>query len=767
MISCHENHFHLQTKNTSYWISISPYQHLLTLYYGPKTSDDANQSFLNHHQIETGTTIKYRREDSEYSLDHRCLEYSTQGQGDYRTTSLHLVMPDGSMVADLNVIGHTLLDDKPTISNLPSSRGNNTLILHLQDKLKVAVDLYYSVDYDSDVISKRVVVTNKSNQIITLNKVMSLQVDLLEHQMDALTLHGDWAKESHLQRSPLSIGTYSNQSRRGTSSNQHNPGLILAKPNTDQHQGEAYGFNLVYSGSHKSEVEINSHGYLRVLVGLNDDLFEWPLSSNQSFESPEAIMTYSNQGLNRLSQNFHQFVREQILPVHHQHPIIYNNWEATRFDFDHKKLIALAKVAKSFGIETFVLDDGWFGDRQSDNAGLGDYWINKKRLPKGLGTLIREINQIGLDFGLWVEPEMVNENSDLYRNHPEWVLKTPSRTPLTGRNQLVLNLCLPEVQDYIIENVSYLLDNHPITYIKWDMNRPQSDWYSDNLASQGMVPHSYMIGLYRVLDEIFKKRPQVTLEMCASGGNRFDLGMLCYASQIWSSDNTDPIERLKIQEGLTYFYPLSVISNHMAAAPNPSTLRYVPLSTRFNVAFFGSYGLELDITDLNHLERTVLKQQIERYKKYRNLIQNGIFSRLTTSQAYRYSWQLQDQERTILGLFQTLYQSSPLYDKIFPINLEAETIYQVRSLPQKVEIQQFGALMNHVLPFTIKKEGWFMKTVPNFYALDDAEELYRASGALLAKGLVLQQQFVSTGYTKDLRMLGDFGSTLYEITKEK
>lgn len=767
MISHHQEYFHLQTKNTSYWIHISPYKHLLTLYYGPRTLDTIQQSFINNHQIETGTTIKYHPNNTEYSLDHRCLEYSTQGQGDYRTTSLHLKMPDGSFVSDFKVVGYSLLDHKPEISTLPSSRGNNTLIIHLKDVLDVSVDLYYSVDFETDIITKRVIITNHSEHEIILHKIMSLQTDLLESNLEAITLHGDWAKESHLQRSPLSIGTYTNQSRRGTSSNQHNPGLILVTPETTQHQGVAYGFNLVYSGSHRSEVELSPHGYLRVLMGINDDLFEWPLDPHQSFETPEAIMTFTTSGLNQISTNFHRFIRQNILPQNHKHPLVYNNWEATRFDFNHKKIISLAKVAKSLGVETFVLDDGWFGDRQNDHAGLGDYWINTKRLPKGLGKLIEDINHLGLDFGLWVEPEMVNIQSDLYRKHPQWVLKTPSRTPLQGRNQLVLNLCLPEVQQYIIDNVSALLDQYPITYIKWDMNRPQSDWFSENLRSQGMVPHLYQIGLYRVLDEIFKKRPQITLEMCASGGNRFDLGMLCYASQIWSSDNTDPIERLKIQEGLTYFYPLCSISNHMAAAPNPSTLRYVPLSTRFNVAFFGSYGLELDITDLNPLEKSVLKEQINRYKHYRDLIQFGNFSRLETNQEYRYSWQIQDETYHIIGLFQTLYQSSPQYDKIYPVNLELNSYYKVVSLTQKVEIQQFGALMNHVLPFTIKKEGWFMKTVPSYYALKDASEIYFGSGSLLSHGLVLNQQFVSTGYTKELRMLGDFGSTLYEITKEE
>ena len=770
MISIHDQTFHLQTDQTSYWFKISEYGHPIHLYYGPKTLDDPDQSFVNNHQIETGTTIKYSLQNSQYALDHLTLEYSSQGRGDFRSPSFQAQMPDGSLVTDLLYRGHELLEKKPALDSLPSARpdtNSQTLVLHLYDPSQVYVDLYYTIYPSCDVLTRHAVVTNQSSIEIILHKAASLHLDLMEDQLDILTLHGDWAKETHVQRHPLAIGTYQNQSRRGTSSNQHNPGLILAQHKSDQQVGNAYGFNLIYSGNHRSEVELNPHGYTRILMGINDDYFQWPLAEGERFETPEAVMTFSTQGLNGLSQNFHRFVRDFILPVNHQHPIVYNNWEATRFDFNHKKIVDLAKVAQSFGVETFVLDDGWFGDRQSDYAGLGDYEINKKRLPKGLGPLIEEIRSLGLNFGLWVEPEMVNQQSVLYTKHPDWVLKTPSKTPLEGRNQLVLDLSLREVQDYILEKVSFLLDTYPISYIKWDMNRPQSDWYSASARNQGMVPHLYMIGLYRVLDGIFKKRPDVTLEMCASGGNRFDLGMLCYASQIWSSDNTDAGERLKIQEGLTYFYPLCSISNHLAAAPNPSTLRYIPLSTRYNVAFFGSYGLELDITDLNTLEKKVLKQQIEQYKHYRGHILNGTFSRLNTNQAYRVSWQIQFQEEVILGLFQTLYESSPKYDKIYPVQLYSDRSYRVQSFPQKVELQQFGALVNHILPFNIKKEGWFMKTVPNYYALDDASEDYRASGALLENGLILNQQFVSTGYTKDLRMLGDFGSTLYRITEEK
>lgn len=770
MINVHQQTFHLITDNTSYWLQISDFGHPLHLYYGPRTLDDPHQSFVNNTQIETGTTIKYHPDHTQYSLDHYGLEYSSQGRGDYRTPSFKAQMPDDSFVADFRYVDYEILDKKPTLSTLPSARQSQqtqTLKIILKDNTGVTMHLYYSVYEQEDFISRCVVVLNDSDQDLILHKVMSLQLDLLADQLDIITLHGDWAKETHVQRHPLSIGTYQNQSRRGTSSNQHNPGVMVVGQQTTQHLGTAYGFNLLYSGNHKTEVELNPHGYTRVLVGLNDDLFQWPLAPGSVFESPEALMTYSQKGINGVSQNFHQFIRTHLLPLGHKHPVVYNNWEATRFDFNHQKIVSLAKVAKSFDIETFVLDDGWFGDRQSDHAGLGDYKVNTKRLPKGLKPLIEDIRALGLDFGLWVEPEMVNQQSDLYQAYPEWVLRTPTKTPLEGRNQLVLDLCLKEVQDYIIHQLTTLLDTYPISYIKWDMNRPQSDWYSPSVTNQAMVPHLYMIGLYRVLDEVFGQRPDVTLEMCASGGNRFDLGMLCYASQIWSSDNTDAGERLKIQEGLTYFYPLCTISNHLAASPNPSTLRSISLSTRFNVAFFGSYGLELDITDLNSLEKKIIKDQIQRYKQYRHHIEHGKFSRLETNQDYRYSWQIEYENEFLLGYFQTLYQSSPKFDKIYPVGLASNKAYQVVSFPQKVEIQKFGALLNHVLPFTIKKEGLFIKTVPNYYALDDASETYRGSGALLLNGLILNQQFVSTGYRPDLRMLGDFGSTLYLITEEK
>jgi alpha-galactosidase len=452
-----------------------------------------------------------------------------------------------------------------------------------------------------------------------------------------------------------------------------------------------------------------------------------------------------------------------------ERPVKLNNWEAHFFKFNERKLLHLASQAKKLGVELFVLDDGWFGKRNSDHAGLGDYNVNRKKIPSGIKGLGEKINQMGMQFGLWFEPEMVNEDSDLYRQHPEYVIRVPRRKKTLGRNQLVLDLCNPEVQDYIIASVGKVLDEAPITYVKWDMNRHITDAYSKVLSNQGEFFHRYTLGLYRILDEIFSKRPHILLESCSSGGNRFDLGMLCYSPQVWSSDDTDPIERLKIQEGLSYLYPPSTMGAHVSAAPHQQTLRETPLSTRFNVAAFGVLGYEIDLKYLNNLEKKELKDQITFYKEHRQTLQYGQFSRLDKQKDNKYIWQSvsQDKSSAITGFFQTLAMASEGYDYLKVLHFDQQKNYQITTKRQNLYIERFGELTKHILPIELNPNGVILRTANKYYKMSDNIESYQANGAMLSAGILLNNQFIGSYYNENTRLLGDFGSNLYVIKEEK
>ena len=481
-------------------------------------------------------------------------------------------------------------------------------------------------------------------------------------------------------------------------------------------------------------------------------------------------MTYSNKGFNGTSHHMHDFVNEHIVRgawKKKERPVLLNNWEAHFFDFNEGKLLKLAKEAKSLGVELFVLDDGWFGARNSDKAGLGDYNVNEKKLPSGMKGFADKIRKMGLSFGLWFEPEMVNEDSNLYRAHPEYALKLPSRQAVLGRNQLVLDLCQKEVRDYIVKKVSSILDDANISYVKWDMNRHIAEGFSRALQNQGEFYHRYILGLYEVLARIFTPRPHILLESCSSGGNRFDLGMLCFGPQIWTSDDTDPIERLKIQGGLSYFYPSSTMGAHVSQAPHQQTLRETPIATRFHVASFGCLGYELDLKHLTPEEKKDMADQISFYKRYRRVFQYGSFYRISSYKDNKVIWQVlsKNRETALTGLFQTLATAAESSDKLKVLALK-EGIYEAKTRSQRLYIQRFGGLIKHVLPVEINPEGMIFRTANRHYTMKDAVESYICSAEALEAGIPLREQFIGTGYNKNIRMLGDFGSNLY-ITEKK
>ncbi len=772
MITYKDTGFRLDTEHTTYLFQITKYGHLEHIYYGNILSEEDRVDVLaQKRSIQVGSSVLYNPEDNVYSLDSMCLEWSDNGRGDYRRTPTEFKMPDGSFVTDFVYDSHKVFDGCVPMDTLPTAYGGNqTLRITLKDKIyPVFIDIYYTVFEQTDVITRRAVVRNESEASLTLRRIMSMSMDLPDEDFQMYTLDGGWIKEANLHKRPVQYGITVNSSTTGASSNRHNPAFLLAEADANEYFGNVYAFNLIYSGNHYSMVEKSDRDYVRINMGINPHCFEWNLSQGEKFETPECVMSFSSRGFNTVSHHMHDFVNEHIVRGDYkkkERPVLLNNWEAHFFQFNEGKLLRLAKEAKELGVELFVLDDGWFGERNADNAGLGDYSINRKKLPQGMKAFADKIRKLGLSFGLWFEPEMVNEDSDLYRAHPEYAVKLPNRQPVYGRNQLVLDLCQKEVRDYIVNQVTAVLDEAEISYVKWDMNRHIAEAFSSTLKNQGEFYHRYTIGLYEVLSRIFVPRPHILLESCSSGGNRFDLGMLCYSPQIWSSDDTDPIERLKIQTGLSYFYPQSTMGAHVSQAPHQQTLRETPLATRFHAACFGCLGYELDLKYLSPEERKDVADQIAFYKQYRKIFQYGRFFRIRSYKENKVIWETvsEDQETALTGFFQTLATAAESSDKLKVTDLK-KGMYTVRTRPQRLYIERFGGLTKHVLPVELNPDGVIMRVANRHYSLKDCVETYQCSSEALEAGVPLCEQFIGTGYHDKVRMLGDFGSNLYITEK--
>lgn len=768
--------FHLRTENTSYIFRVTSFGHLEQLHYGAALPADDFETLAVKHSIQLGSSVMYSEEDADYCLDNLCLEWSGVGKGDFRQTPVEIKMPDGSFASDFTYEKYEILEGCAAMDTLPTAYDDcgecETLIVTLREKnYDVKLVLYYTVFPASDVISRRAVLINEGDEI-SLRRFMSMSLDLPDRGFSLHTLDGGWIKETHHHVRPVEYGITVNSSTTGASSNRHNAGFFLSAHNANEDFGECYGFNLVYSGNHFGLVEKSNHDLVRVQLGINPLSFEWRFGKGESFEAPEAVMTYSDKGLNGMSQNFHRFINHNIVRGEWKlkdRPVLINNWEGCFFKFDEGKLLSLAREAKKVGVELFVLDDGWFGARNSDTAGLGDYNVNTDKLPNGLDGLADKIEKMGMKFGLWFEPESVNTDSDLYRAHPDWAIKPPRGEACLGRNQLLLDLTRAEVRDYIVENVGGILDSAKISYVKWDMNRHMSDAYSAQLVNQGEYYHRYVMGLYEVLGRIFTPRPHILLESCSSGGNRFDLGMLCYSPQVWSSDDTDPIERLSIQNGLSYLYPQSTMGAHVSAAPHQQTLRDTPLSTRFNVAAFGVLGYELELKYLNHVEMQEVKEQIEFYKTHRRTLQYGTFFRFDERKDNKVHWQVSAENGSehIVGHFQTLCTASEGYDELPVKNLDRSKKYRLRGKKQRIFIKRLGGLVKHVMPIELDPNGFILRTGNKLYAMNDGAEDYVNYGATLMAGVKLNNQFMGTGYNEKLHMLGDYGSVLYTIEKVK
>ncbi len=737
--------FHIRTETYSYLFKINTYGLPEHVHFGAPVQTGDAFALSCRPGLGWGSNILLDPEDTTSCPDTLALEWSGSGRGDYRESPLELSGTSGDFRYDSFRI---LEGSAPMTCGLPQAHGaSETLEITLKQP-GAALKLYYTVF--PTALVRRSVLENTGTEPLRFQKLMSFSVDIYG-SYNMMTFNGGWIAE--MRREDIKVGRSKvvNESLTASSSNRHNPGFLLYEPDATETAGRVYGFNLVYSGNHYAAAQQSLQGLTRVMQGINPSNFCKILAPGACFETPEAVLCCSDAGFGGLSQRMHTFVNDHIVPTYwrgRKRPVLYNSWEGCVFDFNQRRLLDLANRAKDLGCELFVLDDGWFGARNNDKAGLGDYNVNKKKLPQGMEGLSKHIRDKGLQFGLWFEPESVNPDSDLYRAHPDWVL-TDSFEPLQGRNQLLLDLTKQEVRDYIVSSICPILDNAKISYVKWDMNR--------HSIALGTKAHDFILGLYEVFDRIFTPRPGILLESCSSGGNRFDLGMMCYSPQVWTSDDTDPIERLMIQEGCSYLYPQSTMGAHVSAAPHAQTLRQTPLSTRGNVSFFGCLGYELDLKHLLPVEIKEIKAQIAFYKEYREIFQYGTFRRTANG------WQVSDGRITLAGVFHTLVHAAPGYEQLRVPGLKKEKIYRVVSLNQVIRVGQFGSLLKHVAPMNIDPNGQLLKLVDRHVTLPGGLEEMTVSGGALESGILLRPQFRGTGYDQNQRTQGDFGSDIYVI----
>lgn len=745
MIENKNNIFGIHGDGFSMLFKVNDYGLLELIHFGErvKTSDADALSFRQG--LGWGTSVLLKAGDTASCADAMPLLWSGSGRGDYRESPLELL----GISSDFRYVNHEIVDGiVPMDGVLPQAKGDaQSLVITLAQpglELKLIFSLF------DGVVTRRVKLINKGAEPVSFNKLMSSLVDIYgDYEMT--TFDGGWLSEMHPHKVAVKESRVVNESITGFSSQRHNPGVLISAPSATEDSGRVYGFNLVYSGNHYTSAQLSKQGFTRVVQGISPSNFMITLQPGDTFETPEAVMAFSAEGFGGLSRKMHAFVNNHIVPEYWQgreRPILFNSWEGCMFDFNERRLVDLAKTAKELGCELFVLDDGWFGKRNDDHAGLGDYNVNMHKLPHGLAGLGKRINDLGMQFGLWFEPESVNPDSDLYRAHPDWIL-SDGFEPLQSRNQLHLDLTKPEVRDYIVENVSRTLDSAPISYVKWDMNR--------HSIALGAKAHEFILGTYDVLHRVFGPRPHILLESCSSGGNRFDLGMLTFGPQAWCSDNTDPIEREIIQNSITYLYPQSSFGAHVSEAPHIQTLRPTPLATRANIAFFGCLGYELDLKHLSKLEKQEVAEQIAFYKENRKLFQFGEFSRLENG------WQVNLGEKSAAVVFRGLVESAPPYELLRLKGLKSDASYNFESRHNRLRVGQFGSLVKYIAPVDLHPDGVVLRTADKLLTIPDGHQQAKLSGAALMAGTPLLPLFRGTGYDTNQRTFNDFGSELYII----
>ncbi|MCR5418281.1 MAG: alpha-galactosidase [Lachnospiraceae bacterium] len=828
MIKNKDKVYILSTDHTTYAFRVLDTGHLEHLYYGRKiraylpeklrqrtdaeesvTAEAAPtgaESLFEKHAFAPGCTNLYDAAHPAWSLEDMNLEMSSYGKGDNREPFVEILHSDGSFTSDFLFEKAEIFEGEGEGRMLPYAYGTEPtdpekegsvggvpehLCITLRDKqYDLILELHYLIYAWCDVITRYSVLINDSSENISIRRLMSGQLDFDKAGFVMSTFTGAWAREMNRSDIALQAGKVVNASYLGCSSSHANPFVMLSHFGTTEDTGDAYGLNLVYSGNHYTAGEVSAYGKTRIVWGLNPQSFAWNLAPEGRFESPEAVMTYSHKGFNGMSRHMHDFVSEHIVRGEwkkKERPILLNSWEASYFDINEHKLLRLAKAAKEVGIELFVMDDGWFSGRNDDHTSLGDWVADRSKLPGGLKGLSEKVKALGIDFGIWVEPEMVNVQSRLYEEHPDWTLEIPGKPHSEGRNQRILDLTQEAVQDYIIEAMDRVFSSGEISYVKWDMNRSMTDVFSRALPAenQGEVFHRYMMGFYRVISTLTQKFPHILFEGCASGGNRFDLGMLCFFPQIWGSDDTDAICRATIQTGYSYGYPPQCVSAHVSSVPNHQTLRRTPLETRFAVAAFGSFGYECNLCDMSSDELEKIKSQVALYKEWRSVFAGGHFYRgrsffagsrveVEAGAGMRFGntqdsgnvteWTVvsPDQKLAVGMIVQKLATPNSQYQYMRMKGLKEDGLYHFTGLPIKHNIKTFGDLVNTVAPVHVKQDGLVHGMLSKFVKMDGETEDYLVYGdSLMYAGVKLSQGFGGTGFDDRVRLFEDFASRLY------
>lgn len=675
--------FTLTTAHTTYQMQADAQGYLLHLYYGARTAGEMDY-LLNYGDRGFSGNPNSAGSDRTYSLDALPQEYPSLGTGDFRNYALNIENADGSQCCNPVYITHEIAAGKYTLKGLPFVRAEEneaeTLKIILEDPVtKVELHLLYGVLEKEDIITRSVIIKNAGKAPVTVKKAQSACLDFLHGDYDLIKFYGRHAMERNMERMPVSHESTRIGSRRGTSSHQYNPGVILAGKNTNEDSGSCYGMLFVYSGNFLVEAEKDQYDQTRIQMGLTDELFAYPLEAGAEFIAPEVILSYTNKGLSRLSQQYHHCIMNHICQgkyVHANRPVLINSWEAAYFDFTGDTIVELAKEAKALGIDMVVMDDGWFGKRNDDNSSLGDWYVNEEKLGGTLTKLIERVNAEGVKFGIWIEPEMVSEDSDLYREHPEWAITIPGRKPVRSRNQLVLDFFRKEVRDEIFKRICAVLDQGNVEYIKWDMNRSLADIYAPN------VTYDYVLGVYDFLEKLTNRYPDILIEGCSGGGGRFDAGMLYYTPQIWCSDNTDAINRTRIQYGTSFFYPVAAMGSHVSAVPNHQTGRVTSMHTRGVAAMSGTFGYELNPALLNAKEKAEIRAQLAQYREYQELIREGDYYRLSNPFQDNFAaWMVvsDDRSKALVSVIRLTAEANPPAAYVTLKGMEEDAFYREKT----------------------------------------------------------------------------------------
>lgn len=767
MIEILDEEILLSTKKTSMVLSYRNQKKLGTYYYGRKIiSKEEIPSLIRKYSYIEGTEINLE-ENKPYTEDLLKLDLSVMNHSDFNSPSLILGNEKSSVFdfvfKEAKIISPSIIEGLPTPHD-----AKEELLVTLEDSLmKVKADLHYVLYPEVDVIGRYLVIHNENELPLSIRKAMSYQLPLVNHDDRIFSTYGHWADEFNADTHPVIHGRTLIESLTGSSSARHNPFFMILEKDCNNISGNVYGFNLVYSGNHEYSIEMDTFDNIRISQGIQSTGFEKVIETNESFSTPMGIMSFSYEGTNGLALNMQQFVNAHIIKPQWKNtdrPIIYNNWEATGPNFSKGKLVSLMKKAKSIGIELFVLDDGWFSSRNDDSHGLGDWNVNGKKLPGGLKSLSDECQKLGMKFGIWVEPEMVNDDTKLYKEHPDWIIKDNIHIPLKGRHQYVLDLSKKEVQDYIIKAMHSILDNADISYVKWDYNRNISD-IPNGFSS---FYHDYILGLYKVISKLTDDYPDVLFENCASGGNRFDLGMLSYFPQSWMSDDTDSYQRETIQRNALYGYPLSVMSNHVAAKTSNQLLRKTSLDIKFDVAQYGILGYELDLNDLFKNDLETIEDQIRFYKENRKVLQWGRYSLVSEpSEKEDLVLEASLDDKAIITQFHSLQRPNPKEGHLKALYLEEDSLYTYKTRPQLIPLKKFGNLVNYIAPIHVKEDYILSVALAKHVKMkSEVDEGIASGSALLSSGPVLTQEWSGVGYDEHIRLVSDFGTRCYLIRKK-